>query len=77
MVVLDFERCAVVSKGFWDSCVDTKQLSGQWFEAEHEMIICCFQCTSCKSDKVEIHLVSKKYFFSVMLLFKCMLGPST
>ena len=46
-----------------------KQLSGQWFDrqAEHEMIICCFQCTSCKSDKVEIHFVSKKYFFSIML----------
>ena len=23
MVLLDFERCAVFSKGFWDSCVDT------------------------------------------------------
>ena len=43
----------------------SEQFSGQWFDrqAEHEMTICCSQCTSCKSDKVEIHLVSKKYFF--------------
>ena len=62
-------RC-LLTKAFWDSCVTlSNQFSGQWFDrqAEHEMIICCSQCTSRKSDKIEIHLVSKKYFFPIML----------
>ena len=29
LVLLDFERCAVFSKDFWDSCVDTVKSSCQ------------------------------------------------